>query len=557
MRFVFLGCLLILFGCKKDKTDFSYNGQPTQSAITSSPIRIVNINSRGLREMVVNGQRLTSFIAPDPRVPITDRTKGTKYFPENGRMGTTWYLPQELINPDGKARVQMGYVVEGSTELNEPVSWEVDEHAFPFPDYYNIGATADDSVFVLPRSVSPPANPQHFKIRLLNLSSPGDLAGLEGPMSLSWADGSLLSEQTNAIAPGHYSEYIELPYGSYQFKVLDPAGRPLPAQGGAVEGLQFINPSTGTSLITDAGGPDSRLTYAPLRSYQPGGIYTIVVSNNAGFRYTPPGSQFDEPVFLNSFRIISDISDPLNVTYARIQAVNAMPGKEITVQVDGGALPGMPLAYTAYGDYGRFIIGKHQVKALDKQGNVMAEQEISLNGSDNFSVWVYADSNGKPAITMVANNLSSAFYVDDNNGEDGTNSHRKVLFPKWLRFLNLCPDLPEVTFTAANGQLFTSAAQHLLFGKPVAEQPYLMLPGTAGPDVIYAYASTPGILPGNWIREIPVLNGPAFIARPEWYPAGRLPESESGVYTVALVGSNDPAAPAGQRARMIIVKHNK
>lgn len=563
MRFVFSVCLLLLlWGCKKDKTDFSYNGQPTQSAITSSPIRIVNIHAAGMTELIVNDQRLTSFLAPGRGGYTASNTRATKYFPENGRMGTTFYIPQEMIKQDGKAQVTAGAIAVNGNEMYTSVSWEVNEHTHPFPDYYVVGNYTSSTVEV-PRSISPPANPQHFKIRLLNLAAPGDLAGLEGPMSLAWADGSQVSDKTNAIEQGRYSEYIELPYGSYQFKVLDPAGRPLPAQGGAAEDLGAINPETGTTLAGGANGKETWLTYAPIRSYQPGGIYTIVVSVNGGFRYLPAGSQFDEPAFINSFRIISDISDPVNISYARIQAVNAMPGKEITVLVDEAPLPGMPLSYTAYGDYSRFIAGTHRVKVRDAGGNTLAEQEVSLNGSDNITIWVYEGDKGQAAITVAPNNLSSAFYMDGNNVQDGTNNHKRVLFPQWMRFLNLCPAFPEVTFTREDGLPFvvytgsTAASQHLLFGKAVQEQPYVQFRGISGPGAIYAFASTPGILPGNWIKSVPVLKGTAFIARPEWYPPNQLPASESGVYTVALVGSGDPAAPASHKPKMIIVKHNQ
>jgi hypothetical protein len=147
--------------------------------------------------------------------------------------------------------------------------------------------------------------------------------------------------------------------------------------------------------------------------------------------------------------------------------------------------------------------------------------------------------------------MSAAYYSGAT--EDGTYSMIKTEYPSWVRFMNFCPDLPEVTFTRENGQMFADPlpGQHLLPGIATAavKSPYVMLNAGFYNDIV-AYASQPAVLPGDWLRNVPVLKAQQFIANAALYRKG-LPGSEPGFYTVALVGRISTAA------RMIIIKHNK
>jgi hypothetical protein len=559
-------CLLLLAilvsgSCKK-KLDFTYDNRITRQPVAASSIRLVNLVAA--TDLSVNGQPLTSYIPPGKDGSYgPDQTKGTVYFPETGRLGTTFYIPQSFVNPDGWADS-----IVFSSFLGLPASRPYrakDDFNHPHDYYYvrfrpNMGANVD-SLFDIPRSVSPPTDPASFKVRLLNLSSTSNgysVPGLfrKGPMSLVWSDGTMIPGLAG-IAPGAYSDYVEIPFGSYQFKVLDNNGREVQANSSLV-----LNPATGTVMDSygtpgPGGRSDTWLTYAPFKTFQPGGVYTIAISSSYDCVITT-GNPNGETVTTeaNTYRIIADISEPVNLTYGRIQAINAMPGKEVSWQVNGVAL-GDVLSFSQQTGYGRYVTGSNIVQALDKNGVVLASINLTLQPGDNLTAWLYADKSGAPAIVPVANNMS-AIYYNDNASEDGSYSMYKDGYPFWIRFINLCPALDEVTFTTDNGQLFpvnpgtyvTSATQHILFGKAVTQDPYAQLIINA-PGKVLAYASKPGVLPGDWLQQITTLKSSDFIANPGLYKSTPLPNREPGIYTVAMVGNSLSTA------RMIIVKHNQ
>lgn len=554
--------VMLMAGSCKKKLDFAYDNRINQQPLAASSIRLVNLVAA--TDLSVNGKPLTSYIAPDAEGSYgPDQTKGTVYFPDNGRLGTTFYIPQSFVNADGWAD-SIVFSSFRSLPASRPYRAK-DDFNHPHDYYYilfrpNTGANVD-SLFDIPRSVSPPADPANFKVRLLNLSSTSgvfSVPGLfrKGPMSMVWSDGSIIPGLAN-IAPGAYSDYIEIPYGSYQFKVLDNNGREVQANSSLV-----LNPASGTVMdLYGTPGPGGRadtwLTYTPFKTFQPGGVYTIAVSDTYDCVITT-GNPSGETTKTegNTFRIIADISEPLNLTYGRLQAINAMPGKEVSWQVNGVSLGGV-LSFSQQTGYGQYITGTNTIQALDKSGIVLASAYLNLQPGDNLTAWLYADKSGAPVIVLVANNLS-AIYYNDNATEDGSYSMYKDSYPFWIRFMNLCPALDEVTFTTDNGQLFpvnagtpvTSATQHILFGKAVTQDPYVQLIMNA-PGQVLAYASKPGVLPGDWLQQITTLKSSDFIANPGLYQTAQLPNREPGIYTVALVGSSLSTA------RMIIVKHNQ
>ncbi|MGN7821411.1 hypothetical protein ACTJJB_14865 [Chitinophaga sp. 22536] len=551
----------VLTSCTK-KEDFTYDNRVNPQADAASSVRIVNL--RGATELMVNGKQLSAFMLPNYEGYYDENTtKGTPFFPETGRMGLTYTIPQQLVSADGTVKdirfasfvrsfslaLTRGFVAKD--DFNHPV------------DYYftyfapNTGQLTD-SLFAIPRSVSPPANPEHCKVRLLNLSSSS--AAFGGNMRVVWADGTTVAGLDN-IGVGQYSEYVELPYGTYQLKVMAMDGQMVPGVGGSTQEFNVINPPTGTIMLPGVkakprvnGFVDSKLTFAPLKTYQPGGVYTIVVADQPTFRY-PTGSDNGEtyPGKNNAFRIIAD-AEPQNNTYARLQAINVLPGKSVSVSVDGNML-GNALAFSAASAFKPYITGTHVVKVTDAAGTALTDSTVSLIPGDNNTIWVY-EKNGKAAISIVANNLSNSFYSGAT--EDGSYSTTKIEFPSWIRFMNFCPDLPEATFTTDDGQVLgtTLAGQRLQLGVPMVKNPYVMLDANFYQSVL-AYASAENVIPGNWLREVTPLRSRDFIARPELYPAGRSPISETGVYTVALIGNLNTSKPGSEKARMIIIKHNQ
>jgi hypothetical protein len=561
--YILLAAAAMMSACSK-KLDYSYDNRVIQQPMTASTIRLVNLC--GATELSVGGKQLTSYMKPDAEGYYgVDQTKATIWFPDNGRLGATYTIPRELLK-NGRADSIMFSSLSGRNPVPpaRPFS-AIDDDAHP-NDYYYLRFRPNpdgfpDSFFVVPRGISPAADPAGFKVRLLNLSSTnngGVPAGIfrTGPMSVTLADGTAVPGLSN-IAPGKYSDYVELPYGTYQFKVLDKDGKELTASNSL---YNTLNPVTGT-LMDVLGTPgignykDTWLNYAPIKTYQPGGIYTIVVANTYEANIpngNPTGETYKSEN--NNFRIIADIPEPVNITYARLQGVNAAAGKKITWQVDGQPL-GSTLAFGKQTNYTRYITGTHIVKALGEDGKVLAESKLDLQPADNQTAWLYTGKDGATAIAFVANNLSGK-YFNGTATDNGTNGMYTDIFPFWIRFMNFCPDLAEVTFTQDNGQLIRGlglASQHLYLGKPAVNESYERMLVNF-PYTILAYAAAPGITPGDWLRNIAPVKSRAFIARPELYKTPELPQSEPGIYTVALVGST--AANATEKARMIIVKHN-
>lgn len=569
----FAAGLLLLAGtvlsCKKEKSDYYYDNRHDTVVGGNSLIRLVNLTNNN--QLTINGDTLTSFKILPPLVGGGEPLyPGTYWFPENGRMGATFTIPRRFIQA-GKAFVATDfYAYQG---MRDSVGFEVTEDYSQPKDYYLLRGsfiTAQDlpRTVVVPRDVTAPAKAGYFKIRLVNMadqlkpqtSSAEDVAV---PLTLAYADGTPVSTVTSNIGTRQYSQYIELPYGTYQFKVLTPQGTQVTAADGSYdEKTKVTDPATSTLTKGATGIPhtvSTHLTYAPVRTFQPGGIYTIAVG--AG-DYTVPyytgGPGETVSMFQNGFRILPDISEPANVNYFRLQTAHVLPEEgTVTFKVNGQRMS--ELAYAAHSDYGIFINGESVVEAVNAQGTVIASAKMQMNAGLNYTAWLYKQPDGKPAIAIVSNNLSGGYYSGEGNGQDGVNARRQVKYPFHIRFLNFCADLPYVSFTGGNGQPIqnSESIRNLEPGKASLNLPYVRFDQDASAYQFMAYRSTPAIYPGSWISEIPVLKSSEFIARPELYVRGGQPVHEPGIYTVALIGRLSNSQPEAQKARMIIVKHTK
>lgn len=559
-----------LWACKKDKSDFVYVEQPL-TPMTASTVRLMNYG-RAATELTINDTVLTSQTPPSIEGLYLD-ARPTIYF-STGRLGKTYTIPQRFIRADNTADVVIGLMAYGDKKPQFTKEFVVKENVSSPTDYYNVwygdhkanDILGTDSLFAIPRSISPPADPKHFSIRLLNLSSAPDKAGLEGNMTLVFADGTPVSDITSNVGSGNYSAYTELPYGTYQFKVITADGKVLPGVPvNPDEQLKTVNGLTGTMAYGLNPPTDNWLTYAPSQAYQPGGVYTIMVSANTSFEYYAPGSNTSSPATLNSFRVIPDVKEQQNITWGRIQGVNAFPGSSIKVSVDNVPLQEGTVDFGNSSAYKIFIAGTHNIQVSDASGKSLGTATVNISGSDNYSIWYYADANGQPVVKAIANNLSGSFYLNANKtGDDGSADQFKVTMPFWVRFLNLSTDIPEATFTDGDGQLLNSyltftgePSQHLKQGQVLTNQPYILFPPTMGINKLKVYASGADMLPGDWISNIAALKGQDFIARKAFYNGFNLPSFEAGVYTVALVGTLNPKKPGEIPAKMIIIKHNQ
>lgn len=560
--------ILLLAACKKDKSDFEYDNRPVIDNQKKSNVRIINL--AGFNQVVANGDSLTNFVVKGPNDPTEGRYPGTKYFPNNGRVGKIWEVPMDLF--DGAEKLRLDFAWRSSSGVgNGDVSFTA-ENSYANPtDYYLLPSTfmtGQPSVLPVPRNVHAPTKPDHFKIRIINLTgdpiskaySPnGPQEDLRGAVSLSFADGTPVSEKTNNISTGSpVSEYIELPYGTYQFKVLTADGRQIPSPSSSLQdrGLTMFDPPTST--IAQRLTVSTHLVYAPVGVYQPGGIYTIVVTPQR-FNYFTNEMDEESFAFQNAFQVINDNSPAANLTYCRMQGVNAFSTDVISIKANGKPV-GSSLVFGIAGDYVALVNGTYKIEATDASGKVLASTEQVLRPAQNYTAWLYPNTDGSSRLLVVANDLSGSWY--NGNSDDGTFDRFQFDYYFYKRFLNLSPDNPYITFTMGNGQPAQSVGDNaksgvnLQPGVPVFEKPY-MRSGRAAPVYeIMAYRSSPDIVPGTWADDIPVLSSQDLIARKALYTnAGRgLPAQEPGVYTVALIGRSGNGAP---KAKMMIVKHNK
>jgi hypothetical protein len=562
-------CSGMLLSCKKDKADFFNDNRFNTEVTGNSLLRVINI--KGNNQLIINGDTLTTwkFYVPAgansaPALP------GTKWFPETGVLGSTFTIPREFLK-DGKALVVSNtFAYQG---VGDSIGVNVEEKANRPMDYYMLHGkltlgTDVERVMAVPREVTAPARPGYFKVRLLNISDKFVRAfdptaeDVSKPLTLTFADGTPVSTRTSSVGVRQYSEYVELPYGTYQFKVLTPEGTEVSASGGnSFENTNTVDPATSNLVKSRPGFPHTQVTglsYAPVRSYKPGGIYTIVVAPTLIKQPYYPGNYFGETTdfYQGVFRVIADISEPENLNYFRMQGVNALPGEaQVSFRVNGNKIG--DAAYGAHTDYGIYIQGKTTVDAVNAQGTVLASLSVDAAANLNYTAWLYKAADGKNAIALVNNNLSGAYYFSAyvGNGQDGQYLQLKDNFPFHKRFLNFCADLPYASFTAANGVSLGEAASNLTPGQVPVNMPYNKVQHQQDNYQIMVFKSSPGVFPGNWLTQIPVLKNTDFIAKPEHYVRPVKPLHEPGVYTVALIGQL--AGTGDQKAKMIIVKHTK
>jgi len=555
--------LLMLSGCSEDKLDYVVDNRASTAAIENSKFRIVNL--RGANQVIANGDSLTGFILKDPLAADASDYPGTKYFTKNGKMGKLWQIPQDLFNASDSLKLKieiLSYNFYGS-----PVEFSIQKKTTP-TDYYLVQTNEyylekQPEMLAIPRDTKSPARPDYFKVRLLNLSSQllNNSAGMEnlnGSLQLTWADGTPVSDKLNNIKPGEYSEYIEIPYGTYQFKVLTPDGRQIPGQ--EPDDYYIIDPST-SSICTynSANQPQPTYqTYAPIHAYKPGGIYTIVVSAQS-FKYPYPGSTTNEQLaaYQNGFEIIADVDEPVNTTYARAQFINALPKDgAVTLKLNGKEISEAGVTFGSVTDYTTLINGNYTLEAMDSGGNVLASTTYPMSAGQNYSVWLSNANTGNDSLIVVANNLSGSMYSDTGDGQDASYDRFNRPYFLKLRFLNFDTDFEYLSFTTDNGQAFSSTIGLQLKPNYVPkEEPYVSLKyETLNSFQIMAYRSTATTAPGTWADEIPVLTSQDLIPRRELYSKG-IPTLNTGVYTIALIGRKTD--DDRYKSKMIIITHTK
>ncbi|WP_316803153.1 hypothetical protein [Pedobacter nototheniae] len=561
--------MLLFQACKKNKVDFQSDNRLLTENRVNSTARIINVV--GYNQVIANGDSLTNFIVRVPNAPNSLQYPGTSYFPANGQLGATWFVPQDLFNAQETAKLDFmirtyAPAIAGNLKLDIKNDYNNPTDYFLLPTLVMDG---QPEVVPVKRGITAPSKPDHFKIRVVNLSgviknpafnSSGLQENLSGNVSLAYADGTLVNTATNNIsAASRTSEYIELPYGTYQFKLLMQDGRQMPALGSGFDAITLIDPPTSTvpvDLMNTTG-----LTYAPIQTYQPGGIYTILIAPQK-FNYPINDIGETASTYQNSFQIISDNSPAANNTYFRVQGVNGLDTKNVGFKLDGKAIANN-LGFGAAGPYANFIQGSHTVEAVDASGKTIASVNQVLRPAQNYTAWLYSDQSGAAKLLMVANDLSGTSYLGAE--DDATYSRNQYRYFFFKRFLNLSVGNPYITFTQSNGQPSSNlndnpnAGVNLQPGLPLFERPYISNLYTQKVFEIMAYRSKPNVVPGIWANDIEVLKSEAFIADKTLYQkVGRaLPVQEPGIYTVGLIGQSGNGSTPANKAKMVIIKHNK
>ncbi|TDW97236.1 DUF4397 domain-containing protein [Dinghuibacter silviterrae] len=574
---------LILQACVKSKVE---NVIPPLSVLNSTPssIRLFNFCAYDL-DVKVNNNPLTSFITNST---VGGTALGLSIFPSgkwpHSQDGDPWSIPVEILDKNGRAHITLNFrSASFSSSAPAGIDTVLQDDPLNPRDYY----VMDDPPYFrsYPRLNSAPSQPQNVKIRIINLGQANDPLGVSGPVTLTYADGTPVGAATSNIGMDSTSGYIEVPYGAYEFKLFNSSGS---------TGIDITHQLVELPLYPNYNTCNPRLQegiFPQMRTYKPGGVYSLVITPN-WFRYNDciPGTGDYSTARINAYRTVTEATPGVNVTFAQMQAVNALGSGNVTFRVDGQALGG-PLAFGQPTDNVIYVQGTHQVSLLDAGGNVLVQKSITLSPYDYYTIWAYPKTDGTPDIIFAACDMSGEIYSSVyNNGaggvDDGTNGSARIYQVLWQwqsRFLNLCPDVPYATFTddstlmtnfgAGNdGDGYPQAVTNLSPGYMPPLNPYILYSETimwgspdtwnttagAPPAVIRAYQSSPGPVaevPGTLLLSVPPLRvAQACVANPALYSPGYAPSAEPGVYTTALVGSLSGTGPA---ARMIVIKHNK
>ncbi len=565
----------IFAGCRVDKKELS---PPPIFTPTSSNSSIALVNLEGPLELSVNN------------VSLTNRGNGktTPFFPTSGQFtasnspASLFYIPTYLLDASGNAHIQIGSLSEtfngsflsGTTNINSYQPYfdtliqnnptnPLDYFIVNYPHTYGAYALSYSPlipysfhIIPVPRAKTPSSDAQKFKIRLINFSSSHGNLEINNPLTLTYSDSTTVNPVTSNILPGQVSDYAEVPYGAYQFKVFDSRGTQLTE---LKVGLLAYDMKDTTTNITSSG------VYSVIRSYKPGGIYSVVVNGNPGAMKA--AGFFQDPVsyFLNAYSILSENSPPLNNSFCHIQFANALPGGKLSLIVDGNAL-GVPQNFGSYTPTQTYSVASHLLSLIDSTGNVLYSLPLNTQPYDEWTVFSYPDSSSKTGVslTLSANNLTYS-HLNDNVGAPYNGNallFKNSPFTVAMKFLNLSVDIPYASFYQGFIPInfpYTSKvspALNLFRGQIVTDEPYVEVPSYYSSRVYPAstlggfpidltlsvYSSNPGppaILPGFLLSNLAPDNVP----------------SESGIYTIALIGQTNSISPEF-KARVMIIKNN-
>ncbi|HVK46679.1 MAG TPA: hypothetical protein VM488_02515 [Pseudobacter sp.] len=583
----YFGLLLIftVLGCGKSKFNQEYY-EENPLTLTGSNIRLFNLSQHDL------GITVNNTVLAKQKTNVNDELQvsaiGRLLFPDGiWKNQASFTIPNALLDKAGGAwlsllPVSAPFRFRDTLLVNDPVN---PQDIFLLPG----GKVASFS-----RNNTPPSKPQNFKIRIVNIGNLNTEFNSGGPVSLTYSDGSRVDAKLNGITNGQSSEYAEIPFGTYQFKLFAGGSNPDYKRQLVTENIIYAyNPCIPGALPQEGFMP-------PLKTFKPGGVYTVMVIP-AIFNYEVScngGTSFPEVHYANAYQVITDLDPGVNLSYARIHAVNTIPGRKIIMKDNGTTIGEEALSYV--GDlfqtkalpvnYLTVVQGLHTIQALDETGTKLAELQIDIYPFDNLTFWVRADVSGKTEIVFTSNDMTSSFYKTGiapgeapDDGTDGERRRRRVNYAWQSRFMNFCNELPAVNFSN-DGQLFLPMYLHpdtvrpldaytkLSPGKVPQRSSSVIFslpnigalrengqpdPSSLGeaeyfPPAIWVNDAEGGQIPGLLLTDIlPIQSKVTYLSNDALYSTTtRRPVAENGVYTTALVG-------AGAGKKLVVIKHNK
>ncbi|SEG65323.1 hypothetical protein [Sphingobacterium lactis] len=577
---LFLLLITIMVGCKKDKLESIVDHRVKQELLSPSHLRLINLTQ--YKHVVVGKDTLTNLGLPSivgPGVEGAVAYPPTTYFPENGVLGTTWNIPQIFLNASASTKIILRDWTEtgiGSYEMGGQLEVDVKEQGQQAKDYYvwtshryvEENVAPQPKVLEVKRDENGPTREGYIKIRVINLaakiisSGAGIATNAEDILdsyTLSYVDGSAVHPKLSNVAQGEVSEYVELPYGYYQFRMLAQDKRQL-AYGNYSKDESIIATDPATSTIGQSEGVGSGQTFNPIQSFNPGGVYTIVV---APMLLEYHGSGGTVGYYQNAYQIIRDNEPAVNRALAKMQVVNTLVNYDnISVRVNDKVFA--EVGYAQASDQRISKVGVHKVEIFDTKNTLLTSQEIKLIGNDNVTIWVNQDRTGKIIASVAYNNLTGVRHL--GNADDNADYSRfKFSFPFELRFFNFAPEYNYLTFTRDEGQNLAGnleanvrAFQNLQPGQVVNMNPmtYPVMYNNMGFN-IYCYQSTPEVVPGDRLLTIQKLNTEDLITNKALYDVrGKLPSYEAGIYSIAIIG-NSKAATDAKKPRFFVLKHHQ
>jgi hypothetical protein len=502
--------VVLLSACAKDKFNPRLPVVPTVSQASS--IRLFNFYNSPA-DISVNNIPLTNFGATQ------GTATGASIFPTgvwpNQDDGAPFIIPMSLLDKQGNVHVKIApsplKVGFNGTFALYPIDTVLTNDLLHPKDYYVL---FDGSIRALDRNTAASALPDHFKIRIINLMRNRDDVGFLGKVTLTYADGSIVSPKTSGIDSSQISDYLELPLGTYQLKLFmsNADGSP-----DFTKQLAELPVKPNFNGFNKASQPlDQESLFPKIRTFRAGATYSLVITKSMVVQtWSDCCNSYSWAEMVNAYRVVTEQSQGANGTYACMDAVNAINMPGVNILVDGQPL-GSNLAFGQYADHKIFVWGKHHVEANDGHGNVLGENDIMLYPNDYLTAWAYTNAAGKNTVVFSSTDMTSTLYktnqyggttTSDVNGynyypvvDDGTDGSIRITTTNYnwqSRFLNLSQDLPYATFGndfvsgpgnyGGNDQLFTdvkvnasdstnfaSATINLGQGVTNATQPFLM-----------------------------------------------------------------------------------